>query len=65
MLRDRKGSNPNTTVLCCTIDDGGLDSVFGVTTRYGSNGPVIESMWGEIFRVQSRLVPRSTQVPVQ
>jgi len=28
----------------------GPDSVVGITTAYGLDGPVIESQWGEIFR---------------
>jgi hypothetical protein len=30
----------------------GRDSSVGVATRYGLDGPVIESRWGEIFRTR-------------
>jgi len=29
--------------------DKGQDSVVGIATRYGLDGPVIESRWGAIF----------------
>jgi len=34
--------------LCETIM--GWDNVIGIATRYGLEGPEIESRWGEIFR---------------
>ena len=31
----------------------GQDSAVGIATRYGLDGPEIESRWGEIFRTRS------------
>jgi hypothetical protein len=33
-----------------TYDGGSRDGVVGIATRYGLEGPGIESRWGEIFR---------------
>jgi hypothetical protein len=33
-----------------TLPPGSRDSSVGITTRYGLEGPGIESLWGEIFR---------------
>ena len=35
------------------------DSVVGIATRYGLEGPGIESRWGEIFRTGSGAHPAS------
>jgi hypothetical protein len=36
--------------IILTIFDGSRDSSVGIATRYGLEGPGIESRWGEIFR---------------
>ena len=43
----------------------GRDSVVGVATRYGLDGPGIESWWGRYFPHLSRPVQGLTQPPVQ
>jgi hypothetical protein len=37
----------------------------GIATRYGLEGPGIESRWGRDFPHISKLAPRPTQPPVQ
>ena len=44
---------------------GGRDSVVGIATRYGLEGPGIESPWGESFPHLSRPALGPTQSPVQ
>jgi hypothetical protein len=44
---------------------GGPDSVVGIATGYGLNGPGIESRWGRDFPHLSRPALRPTQPPVQ
>jgi hypothetical protein len=44
---------------------GSRDSVVGIATRYGLEGPGIESRWGEIFRTYPHRAPGPTQPPVQ
>jgi hypothetical protein len=39
--------------------------VIGIATRYGLEGPGIESRWGRDFPHLSRPAPRPTQLPVQ
>jgi hypothetical protein len=36
--------------LCVHVYVGSRDSSVGIATRYGLEGPGIESQWGEIFR---------------
>ena len=43
----------------------GCDSVVGIATCYGLNGPRIESRWGGDFSHPSRLVLVPIQLPVQ
>jgi hypothetical protein len=43
----------------------GRNTVVGVKTRYGLNGPENESRWGRDFRHPSRPALRPTQPPVQ
>ena len=44
---------------------GGRDSVDGIATRYGLEGPGIESQWGRDFLHLSRPALELTQPPVQ
>ena len=37
-------------ILKCTVKTSGRDSSVGIATRYGLDGPGIESRWGDIFR---------------
>ena len=43
----------------------GRDSSVGIATRYGLEGPGIESQWGRDFPHPSRPVLGPTQPPVQ
>jgi hypothetical protein len=43
----------------------GLDSSVGIATRYGLDGPGIESRWGRDFPHPSRPVLEPTQPPIQ
>jgi len=43
----------------------GRDSVVGVATRYGLDGPGIENWWGQEFPLQSRPALASNQPHVQ
>ena len=43
----------------------GRDSSVGIATRYGLDGPGIESRWGRDFLHPSRPALRPTQTPVQ
>ena len=45
--------------------DMGRDSSVGIATRYGLDGPGIESRWGRDFPHPSRPALRITQSPVQ
>jgi hypothetical protein len=41
------------TIVCVCVEGGGRDSSVGIATRYGLDGPGIESRWvGEIFRTR-------------
>ena len=40
-------------------------SVIGIATRYGLNGPGVESRWGRDFPHPSRPVLGPTQLPIQ
>ena len=44
---------------------GGRDSVVGIATRYGLDGPGIESRWGRDFSHTSRPALGPTQPPIQ
>ena len=44
---------------------GGQDSSDGIATRYGVDGPGIESRWGRDFPHPSRTALGPTQLPVQ
>ena len=41
------------------------DGIVGVATRYGLEGPGIESQWGQVFPHLSRQAPKPTQPSVQ
>jgi len=41
------------------------DSVVGIATRYGLDGPGVESRWGRDFPHLSRPALRPTQPPIQ
>ena len=41
------------------------DSSVGITTRYGLDGPGIESLWGRDFLPLSRPALGPTQLPIQ
>jgi len=41
------------------------DSVIGIATRYGLDGPGIESRWGRDFPHPFRPAVRPTQPPIQ
>jgi hypothetical protein len=43
----------------------GRDSVVGIATRYGLDGPGIESQWGRDFPHPSRPVLGPTHLPVK
>ena len=43
----------------------GLDSSVGIATRYGLDGPGIESRWGRDFLHPSRPALGPTQPPIQ
>ena len=43
----------------------GRDSLVGIATRYGLDGPGIESRWGQNFPPLSRRALRPTQPPIQ
>jgi hypothetical protein len=43
----------------------GLDSSIGIVTRYGLDGPEIESRWGRNFPHLSRPALGPTQPPIQ
>jgi hypothetical protein len=49
----------------CTIIWVGRDSVVGIATRYGLDGPGIESRWGRDFPHPSRPTLGPTQPPIQ
>jgi hypothetical protein len=49
----------------CLIYQRSQDSLVGITTRYGLDGPGIESWWGPDFPHLSRLALRPTQPPIQ
>jgi hypothetical protein len=43
----------------------GWDNAVGIATRYGLDGPGIESLWGRDFPHLSRPALRPTQPPIQ
>ena len=56
----------NTTAVFILVCFGqGRDSSVGTATRYGLDGPGIESLWGRDFPHPSRPALEPTQSPVQ
>ena len=49
-LTDTQAVKKLSLVLICTDLYGSRDSVVSIATRYGLEGPGIDSRWGEIFR---------------
>jgi len=60
-------SIPNATILCMcrTVSKVGRGNVFGIATRYGVNGPGIESRGWRDFPHPPSLVVGPNQPPVQ
>jgi hypothetical protein len=52
-------------VLKIALKMVGWDSSVGIATRYGLNGPGIESRWGRDFSHPSRPALGPTQPPIQ
>ena len=54
------------STLPSTVFNWGRDSSVGITTRYGLDGPWIESLWGgEIFRTRPDQPWGPTQLPIR
>ena len=64
--REPKGKECNTVVVIVIIVVVvvGRDSSVGVATRYGLDGPGIESWWGRDFPHPSRPTLGPTQPPI-
>ena len=54
-----------TIIVVSIVIWPGRDSSVGIATRYGLDGPGIESRWGREFPRPSRLVLGPTQPPIQ
>jgi hypothetical protein len=48
-----------------SVEDVGRDSSVGIATRYGLDGPGIESRWGRDFSRTSRPALGPTQLPIK
>jgi len=64
------GMHQNVKVFQCFLSElqfwvVGQDSIFGIATCFGLDGPGIESRWGRDFLHTSRLALAPTQPPVQ
>ena len=57
--------NPFNKILSIDVCHRGRDSVVGIATPYGLDGPGIESRWGRDFEPLSRPVLGPTPPPVQ
>jgi hypothetical protein len=55
----------NWQIIILLLHVWGRDSIVGIVTRYGLEGPGIESWWGQDFLHVSRPAPEPTQSPVQ
>jgi hypothetical protein len=53
------------TLIKIHIEFVDRDSVVAVVNRYGLDGPVIESRWGEIFRTRPGRFKGPTRPPLQ
>ena len=63
---EREYRYTSTLSLTSALDcDRGRDSAVGIATRYGLDGPGIESQWGRDFPHPSRPALGPTQPPVQ
>ena len=49
-------------IMCLIL---GRNSAVGISTRYGMDGPVIESLWGRDFPHPPRLTLGPTQPPIK
>jgi hypothetical protein len=63
--KTRTSATSSTTNPTCTALGVGRDSSVDIATRYGLDGPGIESWWGRDFPHQSRPALGPTQPPVQ
>jgi hypothetical protein len=54
-----------SVITCSLLRIKGRDSVVGIATRYGLDGPGIESRWRRDFTQSSRPALGPTQPPVQ
>jgi hypothetical protein len=57
--------NIKSQIICVHTSVMGRDSVVGIASRYGLDGPGIESRWGRDFPHPSRPTLGPTQPPVQ
>jgi hypothetical protein len=55
---------PKIILPTCRADMGGRDSSVGIATRYGLDGPGIESRWGRGFSHTSSPALGPTQPPI-
>jgi hypothetical protein len=56
---------PYPVCVCVCVCTVGRDSSVGIATRYGVDGPGIESRWGRGFPHPSRPALGPTQPPMQ
>ena len=64
----RSATEKNVYLYICDLCEGdvvGRDTSVGIATRYGLDGPGIESPWGRDFPHLSRPTLGPTQLPVQ
>ena len=54
----------STEFYVVVLQYAGRDGAVGIATRYGLDGPVIESRWGQDFPHLSRPALGPTQTPV-
>ena len=68
MLNKKQSSNTTFSMYLITVDIYGYygrDSAVGIATRYGLDGPGIESRWGRDFPHLSIPTLEPTEPPVQ
>ena len=65
VIQNHKGGGPLKDLLPFLCEYVGLDSSVGIATRYGLDGPGIESRWGRDFPYLSRSALGPTRPPVQ
>jgi hypothetical protein len=62
----RRSSSEQTDPLSCRLyTNVGRNSIVGIATRYGLDGPGIESPWGRDFPHPFRPAMEPTQPPIQ